>query len=171
MPLCNAISILALTPNKKALSIKQFVMVIIKNPLIIACFIGISFNLTKIGLPYGSGQFLKILASASLPLGLICIGASLQPSTLRSDKNSIIINILSRLLLMPLIAGIIGFLFHLNILELNLLILFFAIPTAPTAYILTRQLNGDSQLMSAIITLQTITAVITLPIILSLELN
>ncbi|WP_416776935.1 hypothetical protein ACNFJN_19140 [Xenorhabdus budapestensis] len=72
---------------------------------------------------------------------------------------------------MPLIAGIIGFLLEFNMLELNLLILFFAIPTAPTAYILTRQLNGDSQLMSAIITLQTIIAVITLPIILSLGLN
>ncbi|PHM29598.1 hypothetical protein [Xenorhabdus budapestensis] len=72
---------------------------------------------------------------------------------------------------MPLIAGIIGFLLEFNMLELNLLILFFSIPTAPTAYILTRQLNGDSQLMSAIITLQTIIAVITLPIILSLGLN
>ncbi|PHM36309.1 AEC family transporter [Xenorhabdus innexi] len=171
VPLCNAISVFALTPDIKTLSIKQFVVIITKNPLILACFIGIGLNLTNLGLPYGSGQFLKILAGASLPLGLICIGASLQPAMLRTEKKPIIINSLSRLLFMPLVAGVVGYLLELDVLEINLLILFFAIPTAPTAYILTRQLNGDSQLMSAIITLQTMFAVITLPIILGLRLD
>jgi len=34
------------------------------------------------------------------------------------------------------------------------LVLFFALPTAPTAYVLTRQLGGDANLMAGIITLQ-----------------
>ncbi|HBX55236.1 MAG TPA: transporter, partial [Pseudomonas sp.] len=37
-----------------------------------------------------------------------------------------------------------------------------ALPTAPTAYVLTRQLGGDSQLMAGIITLQTLLAAATL---------
>ena len=42
--------------------------------------------------------------------------------------------------------------------ETTILVLFFALPTAPTAYVLTRQLGGDSQLMAGIITLQTLLA-------------
>ncbi|TOO52690.1 transporter, partial [Vibrio parahaemolyticus] len=63
------------------------------------------------------------------------------------------------------------YLFSLPEFETLLLVIFFAIPTAPTAYILTRQLNGDSQLMAGIITLQTVMAVFTLPLVLSLAIQ
>ncbi|MDR2226376.1 MAG: AEC family transporter, partial [Providencia sp.] len=76
-----------------------------------------------------------------------------------------------RLLAMPLLAVLIAKLFSLPNLETVLLVIFFAIPTAPTAYILTRQLNGDSQLMAGIITLQTIIAVVTLPLVLSFVMH
>jgi predicted permease len=72
---------------------------------------------------------------------------------------------------MPLLAVLIAKLFSLPNLETVLLVIFFAIPTAPTAYILTRQLNGDSQLMAGIITLQTIIAVVTLPLVLSFVMH
>ena len=47
-------------------------------------------------------------------------------------------------------------------------IIVFALPTAPTAYVLTRQLGGDSHLMAGIITLQTLLAAASLPLILTL---
>ncbi|HSX90968.1 MAG TPA: AEC family transporter, partial [Pseudomonas sp.] len=47
-------------------------------------------------------------------------------------------------------------------------VLFFALPTAPTAYVLTRQLGGDSQLMVGIITLQTLLAAGSLSLVLML---
>jgi len=52
--------------------------------------------------------------------------------------------------------------------ETTILVLFFALPTAPTAYVLTRQLGGDSHLMAGIITLQTLLAAASLPLILLL---
>ena len=52
--------------------------------------------------------------------------------------------------------------------ETSILVLFFARPTAPTAYVLTRQLNGDSHLMAGIITLQTLFAAASLPLVLTL---
>jgi len=48
------------------------------------------------------------------------------------------------------------------------LVLFFALPTAPTAYVLTRQLGGDSHLMAGLITLQTLLAALSLPLVLTL---
>lgn len=170
VPSCNVIAVLALSSGKKV-SVKQLLLPIIKNPLIISCVIGILLNLSPVGLPFGSEQLLKLLAAASLPLGLICIGGALQPTTLRKEFKPIILSTLLRLLAMPVLTLIMAKLFSLPNLETILLVIFFAIPTAPTAYILTRQLNGDSQLMAGIITLQTIIAVFTLPIVLSFVMH
>lgn len=169
VPSCNVIAVLSLTAGAK-ISIKQLIFPIIKNPLIISCVIGILLNLLPIGLPLGSDQLLKLLAAASLPLGLICIGAALQTATLRIEFKPLVVSSLIRLLAMPALAIFTAKLFSLPELETILFVIFFAIPTAPTAYILTRQLNGDSQLMAGIITLQTVLAVITLPLMLSMML-
>lgn len=48
--------------------------------------------------------------------------------------------------------------------------LFFALPCAPTAYVLARQYNGDAHLMAGIITLQTLLAMLSLPVLLHLVL-
>ncbi|EUD08064.1 AEC family transporter [Providencia alcalifaciens] len=167
VPSCNVIAVLSLSAGKKV-TLKQLVMPIAKNPLIISCVIGILLNLLPIGLPCGSDQFLKLLAAASLPLGLICIGGALQTATLRKEFKPIMVSTLLRLLAMPILAVLTAHLFSLPALERVLLVIFFAIPTAPTSYILTKQLNGDSQLMAGIITFQTILAVITLPLVLTL---
>lgn len=167
VPSCNVIAVLSLSAGKKV-TLKQLVMPIAKNPLIISCVIGILLNLLPIGLPFGSDQFLKLLAAASLPLGLICIGGALQTATLRKEFKPIMVSTLLRLLAMPILAVLTAHLFSLPALERVLLVIFFAIPTAPTSYILTKQLNGDSQLMAGIITFQTILAVITLPLVLTL---
>ncbi|WP_414153919.1 AEC family transporter [Providencia stuartii] len=166
VPSCNVIAVLALTSGSKV-SFKQLFLPIIKNPLILSCLIGILLNLSPIGLPFGSDQLLKLLAAASLPLGLICIGAALQTSTLRKEFKPLMTSTLLRLLAMPVLAVFTAKLFSLPEFETVLFVIFFAIPTAPTAYILTRQLNGDSQLMAGIITLQTVIAVITLPLVLT----
>ena len=48
------------------------------------------------------------------------------------------------------------------------MLLFFGLPTAPTAYVLTRQLGGDGHLMAGLITLQTLLAAASLPLVLFL---
>ncbi|HBO21953.1 MAG TPA: transporter [Providencia sp.] len=170
VPSTNIIAVLSLSAGKKV-SIQQLFLPIIKNPLIISCFLGILLNLSPIGLPFGSDQLLRLLAAASLPLGLICIGGALQTATLKNEFKPIIVTTLIRLLAMPSLAIFMAYLFSLPELETVLLAIFFSIPTAPTAYILTRQLKGDSQLMAGIITLQTITAILTLPLVLTLVMH
>ena len=170
VPSTNIIAVLSLSADKKV-SIRQVFLPIIKNPLIISCFLGILLNLSPIGLPFGTDQLLKLLAAASLPLGLICIGGALQTATLKNEFKPIIVVTLLRLLTIPILAVFTAYLFSLPELETILLVIFFSIPTAPTSYILTRQLNGDSQLMAGIITLQTILAVLTLPLVLTLVMH
>ena len=76
--------------------------------------------------------------------------------------------LLGLLLAMPLLAYAVAKALHLPALESIVLVLFFALPTAPTAYVLTRQLGGDCHLMAGIITLQTLLAALSLPLVLIL---
>ena len=94
------------------------------------------------------------MAAASLPLGLLCVGAALKPEQLGREVPALAWNSGLRLLAMPLLAWTVAYGLRLPAMESSVLVLFFALPTAPTAYVLTRQLGGDSQLMVGIITLQ-----------------
>ncbi|WP_417241276.1 AEC family transporter [Celeribacter halophilus] len=166
VPLVNVLSIMALTQAGQGRTPLSMLRTMALNPLILACLGGIALALTGWGLPFGTGRFLDLLAQASLPLGLLCVGAALQPATLRRDGGSLAATGALRLLLMPLLAALIARLVGLNGVEALVLVVFSAIPTAPTSYVLTRQMNGDGTLMAGIVTSQTIAAIATIPLML-----
>lgn len=157
VPTVNVLSVWSLTAER-GVSARSLLLPIVKNPLILACVGGALFNLTGVGLPGGSDRLLSLLAAASLPLGLLCVGAALKPEQLGGEIPALGWNSALRLLVMPLLAWGVAWGLSLPPMESAVLVLFFALPTAPTAYVLTRQLGGDSQLMAGIITLQTLLA-------------
>ncbi|MCG8096449.1 MAG: AEC family transporter, partial [Candidatus Thiodiazotropha endolucinida] len=53
----------------------------------------------------------------------------------------------------------------------GVLVIAFMTPTAPSAYILARQLGGDTETMASIITLQTLLAFAAMPLIIYLMLS
>ena len=167
VPAVNVLSVWSLSADR-AVSLGGLLLPVLKNPLILACLAGVLFNLLGIGLPGGSDRLLGLLAAASLPLGLLCVGAALRPQELRGEKSALAWNCTLRLLAMPLLAYAAARALHLPALESSVLVLFFALPTAPTAYVLTRQLGGDGHLMAGIITLQTLLAALSLPLVLIL---
>lgn len=165
VPTVNVMSVWALTAER-GVSPGSLLLPIIKNPLILACLGGALANLSGVGLPGGSDRLLSLLAAASLPLGLLCVGAALKPQELRGEVSALGWNSALRLLAVPLLAYGVARMLDLPSMETTLLVLFFALPTAPTAYVLTRQLGGDSHLMAGIITLQTLLAAASLPLVL-----
>ncbi|WP_029529574.1 AEC family transporter [Pseudomonas sp. S9] len=167
VPTVNVLSVWSLTAER-GISLRSLLFPIAKNPLILACLGGALINLSGIGLPGGSDRLLSLLAAASLPLGLLCVGAALKPEELGGEVPALAWSSLARLVGMPLLAWVIAQVLGLPAMETTVLVLFFALPTAPTAYVLTRHLGGDSQLMAGAITLQTLLAAASLPIILML---
>lgn len=166
VPLVNVLSIMALRDTARSGAPVAIVAMMARNPLILACLIGITLSLSGIGLPFGTGTFVALLGQGSLPLGLLCVGAAMRPAALRSDVLAIGANAAVRLCLMPLLAALAGLAFGLSGTEALVLVIFFAIPTAPTAYVLTRQFGGDGTFMAGLITAQTLLAVATIPLVL-----
>lgn len=167
VPTVNVMSVWALTAER-GVSVRSLLLPILKNPLILACLAGALVNLAGMGLPGGTDRLLNLLAAASLPLGLLCVGAALKPRELGGEIPALGWNSALRLLAVPLLAFAVAHIVHLPTMETTILVLFFALPTAPTAYVLTRQLGGDSHLMAGIITLQTLLAAASLPLVLTL---
>jgi len=141
---------------------------IAKNPLIVGCVVGIGLNITGIGLPGWSAAAFNIISNAALPLGLLAVGFALNLRSIREASWPLISSSLIKLFIMPLVATVIGYLVGLSELEIGVLLLFAAMPTATSSYILARQLGGHAPLMAAITTAQTLLAMVTLPVVLQL---
>ncbi|SFU93201.1 AEC family transporter [Halomonas korlensis] len=135
-----------------------------RNPLILACLIGIGLNLSGIGLPGWSGEAVALLGRAALPLGLVAVGVALRPAALmRLDRGVWAANLV-KLVLVPATVLVLALLLDLDPVSRDVALLFAALPTATSAYILARQLGGDAELMAALITGQTLLAMGTLPL-------
>lgn len=168
VPLVNVLSIVALSEAHALRNPARLAGEMARNPLILACALGIALSLSGIGLPWGLGDFAGLLARASLPLGLLCVGAALQPASLRAEGVALGALTALRLVAMPALAALVAWLFGLGPTEAQVLVIFTAIPTATAAYVLTRQLGGDGQFMAALITAQTLASVATIPLMLAL---
>ncbi|MCA0962013.1 AEC family transporter [Salipiger bermudensis] len=166
VPLVNVLSIIALSEASVLRHPLPLLKTMARNPLILGCVVGIALALLGTGLPFGSKRVLEFLAQASLPLGLLCVGAALQPKAIRQDVVALAGPSALRLLAMPALGAGVAAVFGLDGVEALVLVVFMAIPTAPTAYVLTRQLGGDGTLMAGLVTLQTLAAVLTIPLML-----
>ncbi len=163
IPLVNVLSVLGFSQGQ-GLSYKNIAWSIAKNPLILACLVGIIFNFSGMHLPESISQSLKLVAGMSLPLGLLCVGAALQFNTLKYAGRALILNTFGRLILVPILAYTGCRLMGLATFETMIVVVFFSLPTASAAYVLTKYFQGDSQLMAAIISLQTLCFGLTFPL-------
>lgn len=144
---------------------------LLANPLIIACLLGLLLNLSGIGLPTPVASVTELLSRTALPLGLLAVGAGLSFKVLLDSRVAMLASAGIKLVLMPLIGWGIAWVLGFEPLLMQVFVLFAALPTATSAYILARQLGGDHSAMAAMITGQTLISVITLPIVLQIALN
>ncbi|WP_156355247.1 AEC family transporter [Pseudomonas endophytica] len=134
------------------------------NPLVLACFGGILIQTTGAGLPVAVEPVIKALGQASLPLGLLCVGAALELSSMRSWLRPVAYSSVAKFLIMPLITLGACHVFGLGGKAAIAALLFQALPTASSSYIMARQLGGDASLMAGIIAIQTLLAAVALPV-------
>lgn len=156
------ISIFAIYTRNGKFSFVSFLKTIIKNPLIGACVIGGAINLSGLHLPLFAIKSLAIVSNAALPMGLLSVGVGLELKYLKHAKKELFVSSAMKLLFFPLVSYGVGLLFGLSGMSLSIAVIFGAMPTAISAYILARELGGDVSLMASIITLQTLACMGTL---------
>jgi len=150
------VTVFAIYSQNNKLDFIYLVKSIVKNPLIIGCFIGGSLNILNISLPISISNIFKILSEAALPLGLLSIGYALVLKDMKNVKKDLFISSFAKFMILPIFIYVLGNLFNLNETMIAVLVLFSLLPTAPSSFILARQLGGDLPLMTTIITVQTL---------------
>lgn len=150
------VTIFALYVNNEKLNFLYLVKSIISNPLIVACVVGGIINFLEIKFPISINHTLEILSDAALPIGLLSVGFGLVIKEINSFKTELFISSFAKHLIMPLLIFIFAKYFELDNMMISILVLFALLPTAPSSFILARQLGGDVSLMSSIITVQTL---------------
>ncbi len=138
---------------------------IFTNPLILACAVGIVFNILDAPLPPSLFEIVHILGRAALPLGLLAVGAGLSLRNMRDGVLPLVLSSVFKLGLLPLLTYLACEFYGVPQTPRLIAVLFMALPTSTSAYILARQLGGDENLMAMIITVQTVLAAVTLPLV------
>ena len=139
-----------------------------RNPMILSCVIGAVLNLTGIGAPGALGAGLDILGHAALAVGLLCVGASMSFSGLGRARHGIALACAVKLLGLPMVAALGCALAGVSGVAAGVVILFAAAPSASSAFILARQMGGDSELMAQTVAASTLAAAATLPVTLAI---
>ena len=143
---------------------------VVQNPLIIATVLGLCCNLLGITVPATIHHFLKGLGNASLAMGLLCIGAGLRFAALRGSWGLILTGAVQRLMLLPLAAWGVTAACGLPPAAAGVVIIFAALPTAQSCYVMTAAMHGNAPAVAAATSLQTLAAIVTMPIWISLAI-
>ncbi|MGB3426689.1 MAG: AEC family transporter, partial [Burkholderiaceae bacterium] len=160
IPLANLIAVTTLARHGKTHLGRELVT----NPLILSTVSGMVAHVAGLELPGFASSFLTRMGAASLALGLLCIGAGLAFRTVKDDPRSLSWFSFVKLIAMPTVGVIVAWALGLRGLEAQVVVLFAALPTASSAYILAARMGGLAAPVAVLITFQTLAAMVTLPL-------
>jgi predicted permease len=160
VPLANVASVLMLARHSESHWLREILL----NPLIIATAGGIAFSLTGLALPSLITSAMKLLSQASLPMGLIAVGAGLRIQGLHSERATLWYGVVIKLLVLPAIAWGLATLFGLTDVYFHTPVLMAALPVSTVAYVLAKRMGGDGDTIAAQVMLSTLLSMLTMPI-------
>ncbi len=173
VPLYNIFSVLVLTfeandtegenagirDNSK---IKEAMINILKNPIIIGIVLGMIASLIHLQLPIVADKTLSSVAQLATPLALITLGAGFEGKQAIAKIKPAIGASMIKLVIQPLIflpiAAAMGFRGE----EMIGIVIMLAAPTTPSCYIMAKNMKNDGVLTASVIVLTTLIAAVTL---------
>lgn len=158
VPICNMAAVHALVHKGDGL-LKELA----KNPLLLATVGGLLFNLVGLQMPEVIGTTLSRMGNAAIALGLILVGAGLRLSGLHEAKAMAGYFIAVKLLALPAIAFGLGHWIGLSTLQLQIAVMFCALPTASSSYVLATRMGGNGPFVAFLISAGTLLSIVTLP--------
>ncbi len=170
VPLVNVLSVLVITryAGDTPAAGRAIARAILLNPLIIACLAGLAFAMLRVPLPAFFLDMLKSMGAATIPLGLLCVGAALDFAHMRASTLATGVTIALKLIAMPAIMFAACLIMGVEGAPRTVAIVCAAVPPASSAYILARQLGGDHLLMATLVTVLTLFSVVTIPLAITL---
>ena len=142
---------------------KGFARELLRNPLIIGTVSGLIANLLGFSMPFWLEPTVNRIGQASLALGLLAAGAGMQFGMLASAKTLGTLVLACKHLGMPLMAFGLARLFGLDPTQTTILLMFSAVPTASSCYVLAARMGYNGPYVAGLVTLSTLLGMVSLP--------
>lgn len=173
IPLINlfAISILIWFSQEKGTLSKRLrlgLRAVLVNPLILGCLAGILFSHGRGVFPPFLDNTLRLISMLTLPLALLSIGGALTMSGLKTNLRLSFWAAGFKLMLMPSIGYLLLRLYSVEGIPFQVSMIFFTLPASTAIYVLSAQMNSDTELASSGILISTLLSIISLSIALLL---
>ena len=166
VPLDNVLSVVALTifdeTGHRGKALLKSLRSIITNPVIIAGIVAIIYSILKLPLPIIIATPGKYLADITLPLALIGVGASLRVAFLKKTSLITMGAALLKLIIAPVIGTGLGYLWGYVGMDLGIIFIIFACPTAIVSYILAEAMTPHGEIAGNIVITTTLLSALTL---------
>ena len=136
---------------------------LVRNPFIIATLLGLTANQLGLVIPAWLEPTVARIGSSALPLGLMAAGAGLQFARLLDAKAMAVALLTVRHLALPLVAWGLSHWFALAPQQATVLMVYSALPTAASAYVLAARMGYDGAYVASLVTLSTLLGMVSLP--------
>lgn len=164
VPLCNAAAVWALARHAE----RGLLGELLRNPLLLATGAGLAAHALGVQPPALVVPALDRLGNASIALGLMTVGAGLRLRGLHRDWPLSVWLLAVRHVALPLCAFGLAHLLRLNHLQTLVVVMFSAVPTASSAYVLAARMGGDAPYVAGLVSLSTVLGAVSLPVVLAI---
>lgn len=141
---------------------------LVANPLILGCLAGLAYSGLVGWFPVFVNNSLSLISMVALPLALISIGGSLTFAGVRGNLWLSFLAAALKLVVLPGIGWFFFYIFNVHGVPFKVGLIFFALPASTAIYVLSSQMNSDTQLASSAIVLSTLLSFFSLSFILLL---
>jgi malonate transporter and related proteins len=142
---------------------RGFLAELVRNPLILATGGGLLANLAGFTIPEWLAPTLNRIGQASLAMGLMAAGAGMQLGAMAQAKALAVATLGIKHLALPLVAWGMARLWDLSPLQTSVLLMFSAVPTASSCYVLAARMGYNGAYVAGLVTLSTVLGVVSLP--------
>ncbi len=161
----NVAGVVVLLLSHHPLSFKMvwpFLKQLATTPPLLATIAGVSFALLGWKLPVSVDKTFASLGEMALPLGLLGVGGSIITANLHGAWQRPLASALVKTVASPLLGWGVGRWMGLGELELKMVMILMACPTAIVSYTMAIEMKGDEAIASGAIVLSVLTSVISL---------
>ena len=159
IPTENILAVVVLTRyNGGKVSLKEIILDIFKNPLVLGCLAGLAVLLLRLELPQFLLSTCSQLAAACTPICLLGLGATIRFQEVHQSLHRILIAVAARLVVVPAVLISLAVALGFRGTDLAVITVGFSSSVAATAFPLCQQLGGDSKLIANIVVFTSVLA-------------
>ena len=141
--------------------VKDLLLGIVKNPLIIGSVVGIVFSYFRIPLPAIITPPIGDLAAVATPMALVLLGGQFDFASIAGNLKYLVFGTVAKLIAAPLIIVTAAILMGFRSYELGAILIMTASPTAVSSYVMAKSMHADHVLAGQLVIFTTFFSIFT----------